>query len=130
MPISALAVGDGGAIGWLFPESYPRDAYSYAVNQSGHAYLVGVPAALALSSLGMAAALAVAAIYAVAWELGYQRWRWPQFFDWRDSLEDTVHVLTGAAVISAALAGEFIWAWECLAAQFVLLGVGVWRRQK
>lgn len=32
----------------LAPSSYPRDAYSYAVNQSGHAYLVGVPAAQAV----------------------------------------------------------------------------------
>ena len=114
----------------LAPSSYPRDAYSYAVNQSGHAYLVGVPAALALSSLGMAAALVVAGIYAVAWEWGYQRKRWPQFFDWRDSFEDSVHVMTGAAVILAALAGQITWVLECLAAQFVLLGVGVWRRQK
>jgi len=114
----------------LAPSSFPRDAYAYVCSQAGHAYLVGVPAALSLAWLGLLAPLAVAAIYAVAWELGYQRWRWPQFFDWRDSLEDTVHVLTGAAVVSAALAGEFIWAWECLAAQFALLGIGVWRRQK
>ena len=114
----------------LAPSSFPRDAYRYATNQAGHAYLVGVPAALSLAWLGLLAPLVVAAIYAVAWELGYQRWRWPQFFDWRDSLEDTVHVLTGAAVILAALAGQITWVWECLAAQFVLLGVGVWRRQK
>ena len=113
----------------LAPSSYPRDAYSYAVNQSGHAYLVGVPAALSLAWLGLLAPLAVAAIYAVAWEWGYQRKRWPQFFDWRDSLEDTVHVMTGAAVILAALAGQITWVWECLAAQAVLLAVGVWRRR-
>ena len=59
----------------LAPSSFPRDAYAYACNQAGHAYLVGVPAALSLAWLGLLAPLAVAAIYAVAWELGYQRWR-------------------------------------------------------
>ena len=112
----------------LGPNSFPRDAYAYATSQAGHAYLVGVPAALSLAWLGMFAAVAVAAIYAAAWEWGYQRWRWPDRFDWRDSFEDTVHVMTGAAVISAALAGQSVWAWECLAAQFALLAVGGWRR--
>ena len=63
----------------LAPSSYPRDAYGFMTNQAGHAYLVGVPAALALSGFGMAAPFIVGAAYAALWDLGYQRLRWPQF---------------------------------------------------
>ena len=113
----------------LAPSSYPRDAYGFMTNQAGHAYLVGVPAALALSGFGMAAPFIVGAAYAALWDLGYQRLRWPQFFDWRDSLEDSIHVLVGAAVISAALAGDLWTVTRCLAAQWGLLAIGVWRRK-
>lgn len=106
------------------PSAFIHDPYAYLCNQAGHAYLVGTPLALlALSFGGIWTPLIVAAVYWLVWELGVQRGRM-----WRDSIEDTVHVMTGAGVICAALEGGYWPVWALLLAQAVLLAVGVWRR--
>ena len=107
------------------PDDFAGDWYGYATNQSGHAYLVGLPAALIVAPWwGLIAAPAVIAVaYAVFWEWLVQHGR-----DWRDSLEDSVHVMAGASVICAALSGDVLTVAGCLAAQVALLGLGVWRR--
>jgi NhaP-type Na+/H+ or K+/H+ antiporter len=71
----------------------------------------------------IAAPFVIGVVYAVLWEWLVQRGR-----DWRDSLEDTVHVTSGAAVACALLSGDVPTAAGCLAAQGALLGIGVWRR--
>lgn len=107
------------------PADFDGDPYGYATNQAGHAYLIGLPAALILSPWwGLIATPAIiAVVYAVLWEWLVQRGR-----DWRDSLEDSVHVMAGASVICAALSGALITAGACFAAQLVLLFAGVYRR--
>lgn len=112
----------------LRPDSFRRDWYGYVCSQAGHAYFVGIIGALAFAGFGMAAPFVVGIVYALAWEWGYQRWRWPNLFDWRDSLEDSIHVLVGAAVLSAVLVGDVPTAVRCLVAQSLLLAIGVWRR--
>lgn len=107
------------------PDDFRRDRYGYLTNQAGHAYLVGAPIALAASPWwGLVAAPVVVAVsYGLFWEIGVQRGRL-----WRDSLEDTVHVLAGASVICAALSGDAMTVAACMAAQAALLGLGWWRR--
>jgi hypothetical protein len=107
------------------PNDFRNDWYGYLTNQAGHAYLVGCPLALAcIPYWGLLfAPLAAAVIYGGAWECGIQRGRL-----WRDSLEDSVHVMAGASVICGALSGDWLTVWGCLAAQGALLGIGVWRR--
>lgn len=107
------------------PNAFRRDPYGYLTNQAGHAYLVGAPLALALSiwAPALAVPVIVAVAYGLIWELGVQRGRL-----WRDSLEDTVHVLSGASVMAAALTGDAIVTAACMGAQAGLLAVGVWRR--
>jgi len=108
------------------PSAFLNDPYAYLTNQAGHAYLVGVPAALAaLPWWGLPTPLLVGAFYWLVWEFGVQRGRL-----WRDSLEDTVHVTTGAAVITAALQGGYWPVVAVLVAQAGLLAVGVRRRSK
>lgn len=106
-------------------DSFPGDPYSYLTNQAGHAYLVGVPAALIVAPWWglIAAPAAIAVAYAVFWEWLVQRGR-----DWRDSFEDSVHVMAGASVICGSLSGDVMTAAACLGAQMVLLAVGVYRR--
>ena len=113
----------------LRPSSFPGDAYGYACNQAGHAYFVGIIGALIFAGYGMAAPFIVGAAYAALWEWGYQRWRWRDLFDWRDSLEDSIHVTVGAAVVAALLAGDLRTVWHVLELQAVLLLAGVWRRK-
>jgi hypothetical protein len=107
------------------PESFPRDPYGYLTNQAGHAYLVGGPAALVLSIWWglIAAPVLVAICYGLIWEIGIQRGR-----DWRDSLEDSVHVMAGASVMCAALGGDGWTVAGCFLAQGVLLCIGMYRR--
>lgn len=107
------------------PSGFRRDPYGYLTNQAGHAYLVGAPLALALSLwVGALAAPAIAAAaYGIVWEGLIQRFRL-----WRDSLEDTVHVLAGASVMAAALTGDALTVAACMGAQAGLLALGVWRR--
>ena len=107
------------------PDDFDGDWYGYLTNQSGHAYLVGCPAALIVSPWwGLVAAPAVIGLcYAIVWEWMVQRGR-----DWRDSLEDSVHVTAGASAICAALSGDVATVAGCLAAQGVLLMVGIYRR--
>lgn len=107
------------------PSAFRGDPYGYLTNQAGHAYLVGAPLALALAPwAGLIAGPAIVALaYGIIWELVIQRGRL-----WRDSLEDTVHVLAGASVMSAALNGDALIVAECMGAQAGLLAVGVWRR--
>lgn len=109
----------------LDPNSFRRDPYRYLTNQAGHAYMVGAPLALVLSiwAPALAAPVLVALAYGLVWEIGVQRGRL-----WRDSLEDTVHVLAGASVMTAALTGNALLVAECMGAQAGLLAVGVWRR--
>ncbi len=106
------------------PDAFRRDPYGYVTNQAGHGYLVGVPLALlALPWFGQVAPVVVGVGYWLIWEIGVQRGRL-----WRDSLEDAVHVTTGAAVITAALEGGYWPVVGMLAALAALLAVGVWRR--
>ena len=107
------------------PDDFADDWYGYLTNQSGHAYLVGCPLALIVSPWWglVAAPIIIAVCYGIIWELIVQHGR-----DWRDSLEDTVHVMAGASVICAAISGDIWTVAGCLAAQAVLLGIGVWRR--
>ena len=108
------------------PDDFDGDPYGFLTNQAGHAYLVGCPLALAAApAFGLLAAPVVVGIgYALIWERVIQRGR-----DWRDSLEDSVHVMAGASVICGALSGDWLTVWGCLAAQGALLGSGVWRRR-
>jgi hypothetical protein len=110
---------------FLDPNSFRRDPYGYLTNQAGHAYLVGAPLSMTLSPWVwlLAVPVIVAVAYGLIWELGVQRGRL-----WRDSLEDTVHVLAGASVMVAALTGDVLLVAECMGAQAGLLAVGVWRR--
>jgi hypothetical protein len=107
------------------PDDFDDDPYGYLTNQAGHAYLVGCPAALIISPwFGLVVTpVIVAVIYGVWWELALQRGR-----DWRDSLEDAVHVMAGASVICAALSGDVLTVAGCLVAQGVLLVIGIYRR--
>ena len=109
------------------PDDFDGDWYGYLTNQAGHAYLVGAPLALILAPWWglVAAPFMIGLAYLLAWEIAVQRGR-----DWRDSLEDSVHVTCGAAVICGALSGDVLTAAGCLALQAVLLGIGVWRRAK
>jgi energy-converting hydrogenase Eha subunit A len=109
------------------PSAFNGDPYGYLTNQCGHAYLVGFPLALALCPwFGLfLAPIMVAVIYGLAWEIGVQKGRL-----WRDSFEDTVHVLAGASVLCAALSGDALIVLECMGAQAGLLAVGVWRRSR
>lgn len=111
----------------LGPNDFPGQPYAYLTNQAGHAYLVGFPAALALAPLAglVAAPVIVAVIYGILWEIVIQNGRL-----WRDSLEDTVHVMVGAAVLCAALSGSALTVAEVMGAQAGLLAVGVWRRSR
>jgi hypothetical protein len=107
------------------PSDFRNDPYAYLTNQAGHAYLVGAPATAILALWwGIAAPVAVAVAYGLFWEIGVQRGRL-----WKDSFEDTVHVLAGASVITAALGGDLATVMVCFAAQGILLGIGVWRRR-
>ena len=107
------------------PSDFARDPYGYVTNQAGHAYLVGMPFALALAPwLGLIPTPIIAAlVYGVVWEVIIQRGRM-----WRDSFEDSVHVLAGASVLCAALLGDWWAVAGCFAAQAGLLGLGAWRR--
>jgi hypothetical protein len=107
------------------PDGFRRDPYGYLTNQAGHAYLVGLPAALIVSPWWglMATPVIIGAIYGVVWEWALQGGRY-----WRDSLEDTVHVTVGASVICAALSGDRMTVIGCMVAQAILLAIGVWRR--
>ena len=91
--------------------------------------VIGIIGALIFAGYGMAAPFIVGAAYAALWEWGYQRWRWRDLFDWRDSLEDSIHVTVGAAVVAALLAGDLRTVWHVLELQAVLLLAGVWRRK-
>lgn len=113
----------------LGPSSFPRDPYVYAAGQAGHSYFFGVVGALIFSGHGALAPFIVGATYAGLWEWGYQRWKWRDLFDWRDSLEDSIHVTVGAAVASALLVADIALVWRCLGLQGLLLAVGVWRRR-
>lgn len=110
----------------LGPSSFPGDPYGHLTNQSGHAYLVGAPMALGFAGLPpIAAPFVIGALYWIIWEWGIQRGK-----DWRDSLEDAVHVTAGAAVMTAALGGDILTVAGCMVAQGVLLAVGVYRRAR
>lgn len=111
----------------LAASDFARDPYGYVTNQAGHAYLVGMPFALALSPwLGLVATpILTALVYGAVWEVIIQRGRM-----WRDSFEDSVHVLAGASVLCAALSGGWWAVAGCFAAQGALLGLGAWRRAK
>lgn len=105
----------------LPPSSFPRDPEGYLGNQAGH-FLIGFWLAYALLPLwGYPTPLIVGLGYWLVWELGVQRGRL-----WRDSIEDAIHVTTGATALCAAMQG---WAvWPVMSAQGLLLGVGAWRR--
>jgi hypothetical protein len=107
------------------PDDFLNDPYGHLTNQAGHAYLVGAPAAAILSIWWglIAAPVLVAICYGLIWEIGVQRLR-----IWRDSLEDTVHVMAGASVMCAALSGDLRLVAGCFLAQGVLLVVGIYRR--
>ncbi len=108
------------------PDDFRDNWYGYATNQAGHAYLVGAPLALiAAPWWGLVAAPVVVALcYGIFWELIVQRGRM-----WRDSFEDTVHVMAGASVLCAALSSDALTVAGCMAAQGALLGLGIWRRR-
>ena len=109
------------------PDDFRRDPYGYVTNQAGHAYLVGMPFALIVAPFwGLVATPIIAAlIYGIVWEVIIQRGRM-----WRDSFEDSVHVLAGASVLCAALMADWWTVAGCFAAQGLLLGLGAWRRSK
>lgn len=107
------------------PDAFWGDPYGHVTNQCAH-FVVGVWLAIvAVSWSGPATPLLVGSLYLIVWEIGVQRGRL-----WRDSLEDTVHVTTGAAVITAALQGGYWPVVAVLVAQAGLLAVGVRRRSK
>jgi hypothetical protein len=107
------------------PDDFDGDWYGYLTNQAGHAYLVGCPAAMALSPWNglTLAPFVIGLAYGIIWERIVQGGR-----NWRDSLEDTVHVTSGASVICAAFSGDILTAGACLAAQGGLLMFGIYRR--
>jgi hypothetical protein len=109
----------------LKASDFPGQPYQHLTNQAGHAYLVGGPLAImAAPWTGLILApVIIAAVYLVIWEILVQHGRL-----WRDSFEDTIHVLCGAAVLCSALSGDFLAVSLTMTAQWVLLAVGVWRR--
>jgi hypothetical protein len=109
------------------PDDFRRDPYGYVTNQAGHAYLVGMPFAMTVAPFwGLVATPIIAAlIYGIVWEWALQGGRM-----WRDSFEDSVHVLAGASVLCAALSGDGWTVAGCFAAQGSLLALGAWRRSK
>lgn len=115
----------------LPPDNFDTDPYGYLTNQAGHAALVGMPAGvlLMLAVPVWLAPILVALIYAVAWEWGWQRWRYPDRFDWRDSVMDTACVMAGASILAGFVSGF----WEgaaCLGAYLALVFVEGLRRWK
>lgn len=116
----------------LKANDFARDWYGYATNQAGHAAIIG--GGLALLALTVLPALwvppLVALAYGVIWEWAIQRGRM-----WWDSLEDTAHVMAGAAPPAAAVYGAadfwFMWATlaACYGAWVAVLSVGVIRRK-
>lgn len=108
------------------PSAFPGDPYGHVTNQSGHYAAVGITAALAvLPWWGAASCVIVAAAYALFWEIGVQKGRL-----WRDSLEDTINVFCGAALVSVAVdMDRYREAWAVHVAWFVLLAIGAWRRR-
>lgn len=111
----------------LRASDFRADPYGYLTNQAGHAYLVGFPAALMVYPWAglLLTPLIIAAIYGVLWEIVVQRGRL-----WRDSFEDTIHVMVGSSVICAALSGNALTVAETMGAQAGLLAVGIWRRSR
>lgn len=112
-------------------DDYRSDWYGYVTNQAGHAAIVGFVLSLAALTLIPAVWVppAVALAYGLMWEVVIQRGRM-----WADSLEDTAHVMAGAAAPATAVhfAGDFWSCWITLAACFggwaAVLAVGVIRR--
>lgn len=102
------------------PDDFESDPYGHITNQAGHAALVGMPAGMALISLGwplVEAPLMVAAIYLVLWEWMLQPYIGP--FKWRDSLMDTACVMAGASMVSGFMTnlttGALCWlAWAAV----------------
>ena len=91
----------------LAPDAYMGNPYGHVTNQAGHAALIGIGLAMPLLWTGFPLWLvpvAVALIYAGAWEWGIQRRRWPALFDWRDSLMDTACVTAGASIVAGFVA--------------------------
>jgi len=113
-------------LGEIFPaDDQAGDWYGWLTNQGAHA-MVGVGIGLAFTGLGMVPLIAVicaAGVYWAVWERSIQSGK-----DWRDSLQDTAHVTTGAALIVLALQGHLLGACIAYAAWCVNLAVGVWRR--
>jgi len=108
------------------PSANPDDWYAEATNQAGHSAIIGMPLAVLVLALGVypvAVPVIVAAIYGIIWEAIAQHGA-----DWRDSLMDTAHVMSGASIIVGALVFGF---WTCLAALVIwlcLIVLGVWMR--
>jgi hypothetical protein len=82
------------------PDAQLFDWYGWLCTQAGHSVLVGVPAALALLPWfgPFVAPLIVAVVYLVAWEIKHQRIR----AGWKDALEDTACVMSGASILCGA----------------------------
>ncbi|MDZ7906412.1 MAG: hypothetical protein U5N55_12000 [Cypionkella sp.] len=107
------------------PDDFANDWYGYATNQAGHALIIGSPSAMILAPwLGyVATPVIVALVYGIVWEWIVQGGRL-----WRDSVEDTAHVMTGASLICGALAYGYWVVVVCLVAWLCLLAFGVYRR--
>ncbi len=109
----------------LRPDAYPGQPYDHATNQAGHYAAVGITAGLALwPLLGPWTPLVVALVYGLGWEV----W-WQGLPDWRDGLDDTVHVTAGAGL--ATLVSPTAWGAAAVLhlAWLALLAVGVRRRR-
>lgn len=115
----------------LKANDFRTDWYGYVTNQAGHAAIVGFALSmLALTSLPAVWVPPVVALaYGVVWE-----WQIQRGGDWKDSLEDTAHVMVGASVPATGVyyATDFWACWITFAACFggwaALLLIGVVRR--
>ena len=115
-----------GGVTMFEADDFAKDPYGYATNQAGHACIIGIPAGLVLLPFigPYAAPVVVALVYGGLWEVVIQRGKL-----WRDSIEDTAHVMAGASIICGATVSYWTVA-GCVAAWLALIAIGFTRRWK
>lgn len=106
----------------MTPDDFRDNWYGHATNQSGHAWIIGFPAGLALAGLWpIWAAALCGAVYLAVWEVAIQRKG-----SRADQLEDAAHVaLSALCGAGCAASGWAIAGWLM---SVILIAAGVLRR--
>ena len=108
-------------MGTLDADNFYGNWYGYVTNQAGHGYIVGLPAGYLAALAGMTLTgglLLIGTVYLILWE-----WLTQRGDNLADSLEDTAHVVLGAALVMTL--SPVPYSIQCL-----MLVVGVWMRKK